>query len=114
MIFFFLVFGLLAMASGALAGVLASFFLRLPIRGVWKDAVLGLLGFLVFLLGFLVFFVATNLFSWLESLLILNLIDPVNPGLVVAALFPIVRQVLRFRNVRSNRATNPQGVKADS
>jgi hypothetical protein len=107
MIFFFLVFGLLAMASGALAGVLASFFLRLPIRGVWKDAVLGLLGFLVF-------FVATNLFSWLESLLILNLIDPVNPGLVVAALFPIVRQVLRFRNVRSNCATNPQGVKADS
>lgn len=34
------------MAAGALAGVLASFFLRLPIRGVWKDALLGLLGFL--------------------------------------------------------------------
>ena len=98
-IFFYLVFGLLAMAAGALAGVLASFFLRLPIRGVWKDAVLGLLGFLVF-------FVTTTLFSWLRSLLILNLIDPVSPGLVVAALFPIVRQVLRFRNVRPNRATN--------
>ena len=98
-IFFFLVFGLLAMASGALAGVLASFFLRLPIRGVWKDAVLGLLGFLVY-------FVTTNLVSWLESLLILNLIDPVNPGLVVAALVPIVRQVLRFRNAHSNRTTN--------
>jgi hypothetical protein len=98
-IFFFFVFGLLAMAAGALAGVLASFFLRLPIRGVWKDAVLGLLGFLVFL-------VTTNLVPRLTSLLILNLIDPVNPGLVVAALFPIVRQVLRFRNVRSNRTTN--------
>jgi hypothetical protein len=47
-IFFLLVSGLLAMAAAVLAGVLASFFLRLPIRGVWKDAVLGLLGFLVF------------------------------------------------------------------
>ncbi len=89
------------MAAGALAGVLASFFLRLPIRGVWKDAVLGLLGFLVF-------FVATTLVSWLRSLLILNFIDPVSPGLVVAALFPIVRQVLRFSNERSNRTTNSQ------
>ena len=98
-IFFFLVFGLLAMAAGALAGVLASFFLGLPIRGVWKDAVLGLLGFLLF-------FVTTDLVPPLTSLLILNFIDPVNPGLVVAALCPIIRQVLRFRNVRSNRTAN--------
>ena len=95
MILFFLVFGLLAMAAGALSGVLASFFLRLPIRGVWKDAVLGLLGFLLF-------FVTTDLVPRLTSLLILNLIDPVNPGLVVAAFCPIVRQVLRFRSVRSH------------
>jgi len=99
MIFFYLVFGLLAMAAGALAGVLVSFFLRLPIRSVWKDALLGLLGFLVF-------FLATTLVSRLRSLLITNLIDPVNPGLVVAALFPIVRQVLRFKNVRSNCTAN--------
>jgi hypothetical protein len=99
MIFFYLVFGLLAMAAGALAGVLVSFFLRLPIRSVWKDALLGLLGFLVF-------FLATTLVSRLRSLLITNLIDPVNPGLVVAALFPIVRQVLRFKNVLSNCTTN--------
>jgi hypothetical protein len=62
-IFFLLVCGLFAMAAGALAGVLASFFLRLPIRGVWKDAVLGLLGF------FLVFF-APILVSRLGPLLI--------------------------------------------
>jgi hypothetical protein len=53
-----------------------------------------------------VFFLATTLVSRLRSLLITNLIDPVNPGLVVAALFPIVRQVLRFKNVRSNCTTN--------
>jgi hypothetical protein len=98
MIFFWLLFGLLAMAAGALAGVLTSFLLRLPIRGVWKDSVLGLLGFLVFS--------ATTLFSRLGSLLINNLIDPVSQGLVVAALCPIVRQVLRSRNVRSSRTTN--------
>jgi hypothetical protein len=98
-IFFLLVCGLFVMAAGALAGVLASFFLRLPIRGVWKDAVLGLLGF------FLVFF-APILVSRLGPLLINSLIDPVWVGLVVAALCPIVRQVLRFRNVRSNRTTN--------
>ena len=107
MIFLLLVCGLLAMAAGALAGVLASFFLRLPIRGVWKDAVLGLLGFIAY-------YVTTELVPRLTSLLILNLIDPVNPGLVVAALCPIVRQVLRFRKVRSNRTTNSHGVKADS
>ena len=98
MIFFFLVFGLLAMAAGGLAGVVASFFLTLPIRGVWKDALLGLLGFLVFYL--------TTLVSPLGSLLMNSLMDPTWPGLVVAALCPIVRQVLRFRNVRSNRTTN--------
>jgi hypothetical protein len=96
-IFFFLVCGLLAMAAGALAGVLASFFLRLPIRGVWKDAVLGLLGFLVFYV--------TTLFSRLGSLLIGSLIDPTSPGFVVAAVCPIVRQVLRFRNLRPNRSS---------
>jgi hypothetical protein len=80
------------MAAGALAGVLASFFLRLPIRGVWKNAVLGLSGFM----GFFV----TNLFSRLAPL------DPVPGGLVAAALCATVRQVLRFRNVRSNRATD--------
>jgi H+/Cl- antiporter ClcA len=98
-IFFLLVCGLFAMAAGALAGVLASFFLRLPIRGVWKDAVLGLLVF------FLVFF-APILVSRLGPLLINSLREPVWVGLVVAALCPIVRQVLRFRNVRSNRTTN--------
>ena len=99
MIFFLLVFGLLAMAAGALAGVVASFFLSLPIRGVWKDAVLGLLGFLVLF--------ETNLVSRLGALLNNNLIDPAWPGLAVAALCPIVRQVLRFRNIRSNRTTHP-------
>jgi len=35
-----------------------------------------------------------------------NLIDRVGPGPVVAALCAIVREVLRFRNMRSNRTTN--------
>jgi hypothetical protein len=92
MSFVLLVFGLIAMAAGVLAGVLASFFLRLPIQGVWKDAVLGLLGFMVFYV--------TNLLFQFASL------DPLPMGLAVAALCPIVRQVLRFRNERSNRTTN--------
>jgi hypothetical protein len=92
------VFGLLAMAAGALAGVLLSFFLRLPIRGVWKDAGLGLLGFL---LSF-----GANLVSRLGALLNNNLLDPFWGGLVVAALCPIFRQVLRFRKGRSNRTTD--------
>jgi hypothetical protein len=85
-ILYLLVCGLLAMGAGALAGVLASFLLRLPIRGVWKDVVLGLLGFAVFY--------GTNLVYRIGPL------DPVPLGLVVAALCSIVRQVLRFRNVR--------------
>lgn len=92
MIFFLLVCGLLAMAAGALAGVMVSLFLRLPIGGVWKDAVLGLLGFFVFYVA--------NLVSRLGPL------DPVPLGLVVAALCSIVRQALRFRNALLKRSRN--------
>ena len=97
-IFFLLLFGLFAMASGALAGVLASFLLRLPIRGIWKDALLGLLGFAVFF----VMQLNSRLGPWLMGILT----DPTWVGLVVAALCAIVRQVLRFRSLRSNRTTN--------
>ena len=58
-----------------------AFFLRLPIRGVQKDALLGLLGFLVFFVTILV--------SPLGYLLINNFIDPVGVGVVVAALWPL-------------------------
>lgn len=84
-IFVLLVCALFALAAGALAGVLASFLLRLPIRGVWKDAALGQLGFFVFYV--------TNLGSRCGPL------DPFPVGLVVVALCPIVRQVHRFRTV---------------
>jgi len=92
-IFFLLVCGLLAMAAGTLAGVLASFFLRLPIRGVWKDALIGLLGFLVFYVMNLVFRIGP--------------LDPVPLGFAVAALCSIVRQVLRFRDIHSNPTHYP-------
>jgi hypothetical protein len=98
MIFVLFVCGLLAMAAGVLAGVLASFFLRLPIQAVWKDALLGLFGFQVFY--------ATTFVSPLDSLLIRNFIDPNTVGLAVAALCAIVRQVLRFRTARSDRTAN--------
>jgi hypothetical protein len=97
-IFVLLINGLLAMAAGALAGVLASFILRLPIRAVWKDAVLGLLGFMVFY--------AANLFFQVGPL------DPLPAGLVIAALCAIVRHVLRFRNLRWNPHCELPNVKA--
>lgn len=97
-IYLLIVCGLLAMAAGALAGVLASLLLRLPIRGVWKDALFGLLGFVAFFVTILV--------TRLGPLLINNFIDPVAVGLVLAALCPVVREVRRFRSARSNRATN--------
>jgi hypothetical protein len=86
------------MAAGALAGVLASLLLRLPIRGVWKNALLGVLGFAAFFVTILV--------TRLGPSLINNFIDPVRAALVFATLCPVVREVLRFRNARSNRATN--------
>ncbi len=53
-IYFAIFCALFAMAVGALSGVLASFLLRLPIRGVLKNALLGLLGFLGFFVAILV------------------------------------------------------------
>ena len=99
MIFFLLVWALFPGSLGALAGVLASFFLRLPIRGVWKDALLGLVGFPVFVV---------MLVSRLGTLLIGTRIDPNWVGLAVAALCPVVRQVVRLRNARASRTTSPQ------
>jgi hypothetical protein len=83
---------LLAMGAGAFSGVLASFLLRLPIRGVWKDALLGSLGFLV---GFVMVLVTP-----LGYFLVNHFIDPITPGLVLAVLFAVAREVLRFRRLR--------------
>ena len=97
-IFLLVMCGLLAMAAGALAGMVTSFFLRLPIQAVLRDALIGLFGFFVFFV--------TVLVSRLGYLLINNHIDPAGVGFLVAALCAVVREVLRFKNIRSHRTTS--------
>jgi uncharacterized membrane protein YeaQ/YmgE (transglycosylase-associated protein family) len=87
------------MATGTLAGVLASLCLRLPMRGIWKNALLGLLGFLVAFMGF-IFFGPLRAFVNSDERL------PLQAGLVTAAALPFLRELARFiRTKRSRTAT---------
>jgi len=85
---------IVAMATGAVTGVLASFCLRLQIRGVWKDALLGLLGFLLF--------AAVDIFSPLRYFLTNRNVDPINLSLAGAVLLPLLRELFRFKRSRSS------------
>ncbi len=85
----------IAAGVGALAGVIASLSLRLPIRDIWRDALIGLLGFLV----------AFAAFAFLGRLRTFASSDegPLKAGLAAATTVPVVREFFRF--IRSRRAT---------
>jgi uncharacterized membrane protein YeaQ/YmgE (transglycosylase-associated protein family) len=85
----------IASATGALAGVLASLCLRLPMRGIWKDTLLGLLGFLVAFMAF-VFLGPLHTFVNSDEGL------PLKAGLMMAAVLPFLRELSRF--IRTKRA----------
>ena len=82
------------MGTGEATGVIASFCLRLPVRGILRDALLGLAGFLI---GF----AAIVLVRPLGSALINHFIDPPAVALVVAAIVPLSRKIFLFRHLRS-------------
>src|ERR1700712_3942078 len=107
LIFYITVFMLYAaagMAIGALCGWIVSLAIkRRPIR-LWKDALLGLLGFWV---GF----VGTTLMPWHENTITERLAGgttvtttmkmyqhPIWVAVVIAALFPSLHELYRFRS----------------
>ena len=93
----YLLVGCVAIAAGvgALAGVIASLFLRLTIRDTWRDALLGLSGFVVTF--------ATFAFSGPLRTLADSDEGPLKAGLAAAAAVPVLRELFRF--IRSRRAT---------
>ena len=87
-----------AAGIGALVGVIASLFTKLPVRGIWKDALLGLLGFsMVF--GAFVFVGALRAFVNSDE-------GPLKASLIAAVALPILRQLFQF--IRSRRSTTAQ------
>ena len=90
-LYFLLICLLIASAMGTIAGVVASFFLKHSMRGLWKDALVGALGFLVS-------FVARVAFASLGAIRSsINADDglPLKAGLFVAAVIPILRHALQ-------------------
>lgn len=82
------------MATGVASGVMASFFLKLPIRGVRTDALLGMVGFLIGFAG--IGFIRPLGYS------VINYdISPPAVALVVAAIVPLSLKILRLRRFRS-------------
>jgi hypothetical protein len=93
-VYFLLIYAVLAMGTGAATGAVASFSLRLPMRGILTDALLGTAGFLI---GFAV----TVLVRPLGSPLVNHFISPIGAALVVSPIFPLLRAISRFRHLRS-------------
>ena len=96
----YLVFICMVIATGtaALAGVLASLALRLPVRGIWKDALLGLLGFSI-VFGAFAFLGPLRAFANSDE-------GPLKASLIAAVALPILRQLFQF--IRSRRSTTAQ------
>jgi hypothetical protein len=87
----------IAMATGTLAGVLVSLCLRLPMRGIWKDTLVGLLGFLVAFMAFAFLGPLRAFLNSDEGLL--------RAGLVTAAALPFLRELSRFIRFRRGSTT---------
>jgi hypothetical protein len=81
----------IAVVIGALSGVLTSLCLKLPLRGLWVDALLGPLGFLLVFMAFAKSDEA-----------------PLKAGLVAAAALPFIWEFSRFIRVqRRTQSTTP-------
>jgi hypothetical protein len=96
-IFLLLVYALVAIAAGALTGVLASFLLRLPKSGILEDGLLGMLGFL--LLGLALIFVPA-----LADVLSNRFVAPPYVALIFAPVLPFFRELRRFVRYRITSA----------
>jgi hypothetical protein len=93
-VYFLFIHMLLAMGIGAAAGVVASFCLRLPMRGILTDALLGAAGFLA---AFAIIIVVRPLGNALAN----HFSSPMNVALAVATIFPLSRTIFRLRYTRS-------------
>jgi hypothetical protein len=82
------------MGIGAGTGAGVSFCLKLPMRGILTDALLGAAGFLV---GFAIILIVRPL----GHALVNHFINPLSVALVVAAIFPLFRAIARFRHLQS-------------
>jgi hypothetical protein len=87
---------LIGMATGALTGTLACLYLRVQMRGLVKDALLGWLGLF---LGY------TACVTVFPTNTVTSNAGP-NPSFVAflgAALFPLLREIYRFKRLGSPR-----------
>jgi len=91
-LFLLLICLVISVVTGTLTGALMSSCLKLPMRGLWVDAVFGLLGFLFV-------FVA---FTFLGPLQAIAKSDegPLKAGLVASAAFPFIWELSRFIRLR--------------
>ena len=94
-VIFLFVDALLGMATGALICTIACLCMRLQIRGILKDALLGVLGFFI---GFITCVAVSPLNTVTSNA------GP-NPNVFAfagAAVLPLLREVYRFKHSRSH------------
>ncbi len=115
---FLIVYALMGAVAGALVGVALSFSLRLGTRGIWKDTLLGALGFV---LGF----VASALVPWPKNAIVyyvdgtqvtstMNRFQhPYAVALTLALLLPLVHELYRSSRLevltRHGQGSSPPG-----
>ena len=81
----YVVFALVGLAIGAVSGTLFSIALKLPVRHIVLNAILGAAGFLITW-----FFVTLSRCAY-----------PISAAVIAAAACPAVHEVIRFKRMRS-------------
>ncbi len=81
----FLIGVLIGAIAGSLSGLALSSLLKLSLHGIWKDSLLGSLGYVI---GWAIFF----LLLWLSK----HSLNPVITSFGLAVLLPGIREIYRF------------------
>ncbi len=110
---FLIVYALAGLATGTLTGLFVSILLRMERRGIFKDALLGSLGFLAGIIGCaflpwpkntITYYVGQTLVQSTAS----RYQHPVRVAFFAAVLPPLVRELYHFRRFRSGVSPAPR------
>jgi len=101
-VYFLVIYAFGGMAIGALTGFVVSLALKLGIRGIIKDGVLGFFGFLLGCIGATFMPWPRNTISYyVDGTLVTSTMNsyqhPIPVGFVVAVLLPLLHTLYRFK-----------------
>ncbi len=112
-LYFVIVYALAGLATGALTGFFVSILLRMERRGLFKDALLGSLGFLAGVIGCAFVPWPKNTITYYVGQALVQSTarryqHPVRVAFFAAVLLPLVRELYQFKRSRSGVSPAPR------